>query len=290
MFHRNACFRTNVKSAWSCLHAAVLGLTMACGMQASATENKIAAQESDEREPVSLSVGNFYNGGYFGHNVPSTTHSRRVMLDWTMLDTDFEVGTNYLSRTGPAGTIIRRVGKKRTETPRIVSSEGPGDVFVNVNKEVWSDAETAVAVDVLTGVNFGYADAKAGLGTGKDDFYAGVGASYPFEHFLLSGGLKYWVLGSPGNITVNGIKENIELRNIWASYITLSTDPLRNVTTLLTLRSEQSPDVNLSAYRTLELSLQYRFHRYGGVRATFTRGFTSGSPERGASIELFAVF
>lgn len=246
--------------------------------------------EVAQRDPIIVDVGSTYTAGSFSESVASKTIEKIVSLQWSAYDIDFLFTASYLNRTAPAGTIRTRINKRIAITPKLVSSSGSGDVLISANKEVFTDAATAIAINAVLGTKIAAADSAKGLGTGKNDYSLALTASYPFEKALLSGGTKYTKLGSPGLIQINGLSENIQLKNVWSGYLSLSTEFSEKSTTAITFTVEQ-PSVNgTSYYQVTEISSSYRINELGGVRVYVTKGANQSSPDWSAGVGLFSSF
>ncbi|WP_325391802.1 hypothetical protein [Undibacterium sp.] len=242
------------------------------------------------REPIGVDLGFSYTRGNYSESVPSESRAKTLSVQWTAFDTDFQLSTSYLNRTAPAGTIITRVKKHVTVTPRLVTSSGEGDVLISANREILEDPATAIAVNLIGGANIAAADSSKGLGTGKNDYFLGLTASYPLEKALLSGGAKYSVLGSPGKIKVNGILEDLQFQNVWSGFISLSTEFFPRNTTAISFSIEQPSGSGTSYYQAAEISSSYRFSNYGGIRFYATKGATQNSPDWSAGMGLYTSF
>jgi hypothetical protein len=247
---------------------------------------------ASSREPITVDYGASYSKGNFGDRIPSETHTKTLSAQWTMYDVDFQLGTSYLERTAPAGTIIRRVKHRLiTVADRVVSSSGGGDINLNASSEIYYNARTAIAVNALGGIKFGTADSSKGLGTGKNDYSAGLAASYPFEKTMLSVGALYSVMGSPGLIIVNGVQERIRLNNAWSYYVSLSGEPLPHVSAAVSYGTEDQSSGPTSTYaQAASLSLIYNYNAHGGVRAFVSKGTTQYSPDWTSGLSLFLQF
>jgi len=246
--------------------------------------------EISQRDPINIDVSTSYTAGNFSESVASKTVEKTISVQWSIYDTDFQLSTSTLNRTAPAGTLRTRVNKRTRIVPKLVSSSGSGDVLISANREIIADPATAIAMNFVVIAKIAAADSTKGLGTGKNDYALGVTGSYPFEKALLSGGTKYTVLGSPGVIKINGITENIQLKNVWSGYISLSTEFSSKLTTAVTFTVEQ-PSVNGTSYfQSTEISSSYRINELGGVRIYASKGANQSSPDWSAGIGLFSSF
>ena len=245
---------------------------------------------ADYREPVYVDLGYSYTRGNYGESVASESHAKTLSLQWTAYDTDFLLSTSYLNRTAPAGTIITRVKKRITVTPRLVSASGQGDIYASANREVLEHPATAIAVNLVASVKIAAADASKGLGTGKNDYSLGLTASYPLEKAMLSGGTRYSVLGDPGKLKVNGIQENIRFQNVWSAYLSLSTEFTPHNTSAVSFTAEQPSGSGTAYYQVLEISSSYHFSGNGGMRFFANKGMTQNSPDWSAGLGLYTSF
>lgn len=242
------------------------------------------------REPVYVDLGIATSRGNYGESVGSESRTKTLSVQWTAFDTDFQASMSYLNRTAPAGTIITRAKKRVTATPRLVTASGEGDIYLGANRELLEDPATAIAVNLVAGAKIAAADSSKGLGTGKNDYSLGVTASYPLEKALLSGGAKYSILGSPGELTVNGIREDIHFRNVWSGFISLSTEFFPRNTSAISFTLEQPSGNGTSYYQAAEISSSYRINQYGGIRFYAAKGMTQSSPDWSAGLGLFTSF
>ncbi|MCU6433986.1 hypothetical protein LPB67_09430 [Undibacterium sp. Jales W-56] len=242
------------------------------------------------REPIGIEAGYVYTKGTYGEMVESTTHIKSLTLFWTAFDIDFQLSTAHLERTAPAGTIIARVKKRVTVTPRVVSTSGAGDIILSANKEIFTDPATAIAVNASGEIKIAAADSSKGLGTGKNDYAIGFSASYPLETALISGGAKYSVLGNPGRIKVNDIVEDIHFKNVWSGYLALSTELTSKNSASLSLNVAQPSGSGTSYYQTVELATSYRFGGSGSLRIFALKGTNQNSPDWSAGVLLSGSF
>ncbi|MFZ6814761.1 hypothetical protein ACO0K3_09865 [Undibacterium sp. Rencai35W] len=275
------------RSLWQAL---IFALLAQASNQAMCDETIAEPTDRAGRDPIGIEAGYVYTQGKYSSTVESKSTVKNLTLSWTAFDMDFQFTTLYLERTAPAGTIIARVKKVVTVTPRIVSSSGAGDLSLSVNKEIFTDPATAIAVNAVGEMKIATADSAKGLGTGKNDYTVGLTASYPFETAVVSGGAKYSVLGDPGKIKVNGIVEDIRFNNIWSGYFAFTTELTSRSNATFSFNMAQPSGTATNYYQVLELATSYRFSEAASLRIFTSKGTNQNSPDWSAGLVLSGNF
>ena len=178
-------------------------------------KNSMASTE-DQKAPEDLSVGigAEHEAGKYG-----TTQTTR---SWTFplavsYDTDnyaFDLTAPYVRQTGPAGSIAGRIRRRPRQVRPVVSDSGSGDSTVSATRYLVQGDQAGVTWDIGAVIKFDTGDVKKGLGTGANDYSLQTDLAKNFDKLALTGTLGYSWLGSPGFVVINGVRENLQFKNV----------------------------------------------------------------------------
>jgi hypothetical protein len=261
----------------SILYAAAL-IAIACsGLSpiAFSAEPDDAAKDSNT---VIIGTGLDYNTGKYGTRQTSRELSVPIMAAYDTENYAFEASIPYIWESGPAGTIA---GARRTRLDgkgNIVREHGWGDVTTGITRFLIEDEDTGVSVDVKGIVKFATASQSKGLGTGKNDYSFQGDVSKASGRFGVFGTLGYSILGSPGNVVVTGVQEDIVFHNVFYGYLGATykmTDKLKGG---LTFHEEEASQVGGFQQRDLMASLTNKLTSSTKLQMYLARGLAKGSP------------
>jgi hypothetical protein len=197
----------------------------------------------------------------------------------------------YLEQTGPAGSIA---GTRRRPiafgSNKIVSERGLGDVIGSIRGYLFDDEDTGISLDVKAAIKFATADASKGLGTGKNDYSLEADLTKDFDKSSLLMTVGYTVLGSPGNVVVNGTQENITLQNIFYASVGSIYQFSKATSAGLTLSAEQSSESGAPNPEDITLDFNHKINRTNKLDVYVLLGLSNGSPDKGFGASLKSSF
>jgi hypothetical protein len=231
-------------------------------------------------DQFSLGAGFDYSSGKYGDAASTSILYVPVTGKYASGALTLELTVPYLSVTGPGGVVqgLGRVGpaNRRNNT---TTESGLGDVIASAGYRVYDD--DSLALDLAGKVKFGTANANRGLGTGKNDYAAQIDGYYVLEQATLMATAGYRIYGSPAGVTLH----NAPYGTIGASH------GFSNATSAgIMLNAAQSPGDAIAEKRDITVFVSHGMVGGTAVRATFLKGYTSGSPDYGFGVMITGYF
>ncbi len=238
---------------------------------------------------VSLAVGYDYAAGNYGTRQESTSTSIPAVISYGADSYSAALTLPYLEQTGPAGSIA---GARRhiSGSNKILSEKGLGDVTASLTAYVIDDEKTGFSLDVKALVKFGTADVSKGLGTGKNDYSLEADIDKDFDRASLSAALGYTKLGSPGNVVVTGVQENIVLHNVFYGSVGTSYQATDATRVGLTLNAEQSAEQGMPRQEDITLDFTRKINKASKLSFYVLKGLANGSPDKGFGASFKSSF
>ncbi len=229
---------------------------------------------------VSLSVGYDYTAGNYGTKQESTSTSIPAVISYGTDSYAAALTLPYLEQTGPAGSIA---GPRRhiSGSNKILSEKGLGDITASLTAYMIDDDKSGFSLDLKAQVKFGTADVSKGLGTGKNDYSLEADLGKDFDKAGLSAALGYTKLGSPGNVVVTGVQENIVLHNVFYGSVGTSYQATDATRVGLTLNAEQSAEQGMPRQEDVTLDFTRKINKASRLSFYMLKGLANGSPDKG---------
>lgn len=182
------------------------------------TSEEVVAEKPAETAPIKSNQSSSVSIGYVSmsdSSVPGQEVSQRDTPIAFIYETDryvLEVSIPYITRTAPSGKVAKshhHESKKRESTTvaaPILTTSGLGDITSSLSYKLMDENESLLSLSAKGEIKLGTADVAVGLGTGVNDYFGELDAHKSFGDFNISAGLGYAVLGSPGEIEINDVK------------------------------------------------------------------------------------
>lgn len=267
------------------------------------TSHALAAVPADTAESGDRSIraelGVDVDTGRYGTRKRTTVLAADADVDWDFTDTTtLSLGSSYLFQSAPAGSIGgRSPGRLHRGTgAKIVSTSGVGDTTIGVDQLVITqDRGPPLDWGISGELKFGTADVHEGLGTGKTDYTLSSYLAHDWGSLYGKAEIGHSWLGSPGAVTVNGLPENVDYRNVWSA--SFSADLPLGDGGLLGLEYEQEQAASISPTdrffpesREIDADLKLPLTRSLKLKGELVKGLSRTSPEWGAGLFLSSRF
>lgn len=235
-------------------------------------------------------VGYDHTTSTYGTKKTSNTLTVPVTLTYDTGNYGFALTVPYVRQTTLAGSIAGRRVIGLSSSNQIVSQAGLGDATASVTRYLFDDDETGISIDVKGEIKFATGDQAKGLGTGKNDYSVQLGVYKYNDNWGMSGTAGYSVLGSPGDVVVNGVQQNITLNNIYYGSLGVSYKSSENIKIGLAYDMQQAaeiggiPQKDIRGNLTLNHSDDTSFHFY------ILKGLSDSSPDWGSGASVSTSF
>lgn len=235
-------------------------------------------------------VGYDHTTGTYGTKKTSNTLTVPVTFTYDTGNYGYAITIPYVRQTTLAGSIAGRRVIGMSSSNQIVSQAGLGDATASVTRYLFDDDETGISIDVKGEIKFATGDQAKGLGTGKNDYSVQLDVYKYIDDLGMSGTAGYSVLGSPGDVVVNGVQQNITLNNVYYGSIGVSYKSSENIKIGLAYDMQQAaeiggiPQKDIRGNLTLNHSDETRFHFY------ILKGLTDSSPDWGSGASISTSF
>ena len=169
----------------------------------------------------------------------------------------------------------------RQTTTAVRTESGLGDITTAATYSFLLDPKAQLSVDLTGKIKWGTAASNRGLGTGKNDFWVLVDAYRKFGDITWFGGLGYGFLGRSDTLPL----KDVVSANAGLSY---KLDAQSSTGVLYDYRTKS---INTGFVQS-ELTAFYLRKLGGGykMQAYATKGFSDGSPEWGAGLNVGYAF
>lgn len=230
----------------------------------------ITSAAADEGQ-FSLATGFDQSSGKYGNVATTSIFSIPVTAKYETDDWTFDVTVPYIRMDSPGGVVrgMGRIGRATTTTKRTTVS-GLGDITTSADYSVFADDD--FMLDVAGNVKLGTANAKNGLGTGKNDYSGEVDAYYTIKGTTLSSMLGYKIYGAPTGSVFNN-----------APYVSLGVMQKFNEHTSagVMFDAEKSHSTFSSGPRDVTLYLSQKITPAVQLQLNILKGYSNGSPDSG---------
>jgi hypothetical protein len=247
-------------------------------------------QKKSDEGGWSASVGAEHESGKYGRG--QTTDIWTFPLDATYLTSDYllDLSVPYVRIKAPAGGTAGRA-RHRADTPReIVTTQGVGDSTLSATRFLVDGGKSGLSWDIGGIVKFATGDVHKGLGTGANDYSLLTTLAERMDEFSLSGTLGRWWLGNAGVQNVNGVQENLKFLNPF--YATLDASYKTGDTSRVgaSVFGEQVAEKGGFPQREATLYASFDTSESTDLRIYVLKGFSKGSPDRGAGVTFTSWF
>ncbi len=192
----------------------------------------------------------------------------------------------YISETGiPNGAIVAggTATDTNSNTTKTHSASGIGDVWLSGHYEVYQGQGLVPSVTPYAKVKFGTASLASGLGTGQNDYEAGIGlqqvigsAWFPFAN------LGYRMVGSPAGYALN----NIAVYQAGVSHLVTDNDIVTGM-----YSGSQSDVSSTAAPSDIIVAWNHNVTKQGsGWQVYVDKGLSNGSANYGVGVGGQIVF
>lgn len=232
----------------------------------------ITSAAADEGQ-FSLSTGFDQSSGKYGGTTTTSFLSIPATAKYETDDWTFEVSVPYIRMDSPGG-VVRGVGRIRKVTTTASTSRtvvsGLGDITTSADYTVFADDD--FMLDVAGNVKLGTANAKNGLGTGKNDYSGEADAYYTIKGTTLSSMLGYKIYGAPTGAVFNN-----------APFLSLGVSQKFNEHSSagMMFDAEKSHSSYSSGPRDVTLYLSQKITPAVQLQVNILRGYSNGSPDSG---------
>lgn len=225
---------------------------------------------------VTVRTGYDYTTGTYGTNNRTEISSVPFIASYETGDWTFKATVPYVRITG-ADNVVAGVGVVSQAPTTVRTASGLGDITTAAIYSFVADPQTQFGVDVTGKIKFGTADSDRGLGTGKNDYWLLVDPYKKFGNVTYFGGVGYGMLGSSSTLQL----KNVISANAGLSY---KLNEQASAGAIFDYRSKSTD----AGFDQRELTAFYS-HKLGGgykLQAYATRGFSDGSPDWGAGLNV----
>ena len=232
-------------------------------------------------DQFSLGTGFDYSSGKYGNATSTDILYIPVTGKYESDKLTLKLTVPYISVSGQGG-VIRELGKMgplpSPGTPKKTNS-GLGDITTSAGYNVYSG--DSLSFDVVGNIKFGTADAKKGLGTGRNDYSAQLDGYYTLDQTTLFATAGYKVYGSPTGVNLSGVP-----------YDTIGvSQKLSEATSAgVMLDVAKSPSTFSSDQREVTVYISQKIAPNTKVQANVLKGFANGSPDFGGGVMITGYF
>jgi len=244
------------------------------------------ASEDGSSNDLSLRIGAEHTSGKYGTNQRTSIWTIPADLMYSTDNYLFDLSVPYVHMTGPAGAIAGQVRRRPRANRAMVTESGIGDSTASATRYLVDSDDTGWTWDVGGIVKFATGDVHRGLGTGANDYSLLTDLTKRFDRLALTGTLGRWWLGSPGVVTIGGVTENLQFKNVYYGYLGVSYRTSDTVKLGITLYREQATEKGDYPQRDLTLYANFDTSRSTTLRVYLMRGMDNGSPSRGIGLNF----
>lgn len=232
---------------------------------------------ADDR--FSLGTGLDYSSGKYGN----ATSTDILYLPFTgKYESDkltLKLTVPYISVTGTGG-VVQGVGRTGTTVRTTKTTDsGLGDITASAGYNVYTG--DSLAFDLVGNIKLGTADAKKGLGTGKNDYSAQIDAYYSLGLTTLFATAGYKIHGSPSGMNLNS-----------TPYGTIGASQKLSEATSAGLMLDVAKSSSSAGADQKEATfyISQKIAPNIKVQANILKGFSNGSPDFGAGVMITGYF
>jgi hypothetical protein len=235
-------------------------------------------------EPLkSISTGFDYTNGKYGGASTTEVLYLPVTVKYQVDNLTFKLTIPYISVTS-TGNVVRGIGpinfKNSNKTVTVINRQaGLGDIVTSAAYILYDN--NSVGVDLVGNVKFGTADSGKNLGTGENDYSVQLDGFYTKNKTSLFATLGYKYLGVPPGLILN----NIAYGSIGVSQ---KLDDQKSAG--LVLDVAQSTNSASEGKRELSLFVSNKVSNTLKIQGSVLKGFSTGSPDFGASFSVSGTF
>ncbi|HYD96749.1 MAG TPA: hypothetical protein VEC01_15580 [Noviherbaspirillum sp.] len=229
---------------------------------------------------ITLKTGYDFSSGTYGSTTRTDISAVPFIGSYETGNWTLKATLPYIRITG-ADNVVAGVGAVRQTGVAARTASGWGDLTAAATYSFALDPKAQFGVDVSGKIKFGIADSARGLGTGEHDYWLLVDPYRRIGNTTWFGGLGYGVLGSsPG----------LKLKNVVSANVGLSQkiDDRASAGVIFDYRT-RSTDIGY-AQRELTAFYSRKFDADYKMQAYATKGFSDGSPDWGAGLNLGRQF
>lgn len=242
-------------------------------------------------EPLRIVTGPDSQTGNYGTPRHSTVSSWDTTLDWMPWDsTTFSFDLPYLIQRAPAGTIGGRSPihhRPHLGAGKDISTYGIGDLSLGVDQDLVQQSDKVpIDVGVSALVETPTASVSKGLGSGKANFTGQADLAHSFGKLYaeIQGG--YSIVGSPGQVSVNGVSETVRYRDVWLASGSASYEAVPHWFVGSLFEAERSSERGFPPSVDISGNLTHIFAHSCSLKFTFLRGLTRSAPNWGGGLLL----
>ena len=230
-------------------------------------------------DQFSVSTGFDFSSGKYGNVASTNILYIPITGKYEFDDFTIELTIPHITITGPGGVVqgIGRLGKPVTRTTKSTNS-GLGDITTSAGYTVYSG--DSLSLDLVGNIKFGTADAKKGLGTGRNDYSTQLDSYYTLDETTLFATAGYKVYGAPAGTKLNS-----------APYGTIgASQKLDEVTVGAMLDVTKSTSTTSQNQREATVYISQKISTSLKVQANAMKGFSTSSPDFGGGIMITGDF
>ena len=243
-----------------------------------------------DENSASFIVGFDHTTGTYGTKKTSNTLTVPVTFTYDTGNYGYAITAPYIRQTALAGHITTSHVIGVSSTNSIVTQSGIGDVTASVTRYLFDDDGTGVSMDVTGEIKFATGDQAKGLGTGKNDYSVQFDTYKVNDNWGMSGSIGYSVLGSPGDVVINGIPQNITLNNVYYGSLGVSYNTTDNVKAGLIFDMQQAAEIGGYPPRSIKANLNIKLSESNRLQLYILKGQSDGSPEWGSGASMSTNF
>lgn len=227
-----------------------------------------AALADDEK--FSLASGFDYSTGKYGTASTTDILSIPIVGKYESGPWVFKLSAPYVRISGMGG-VVPGTGRITTSGSTGNTQSGLGDTVAAASYNLYDDSESILGVDLTGKIKLATAD--TGLGSGANDYAAQMDVYQSLDKFTAMGSLGSKVLGSPTGITLKKVFYGsfggvYQFTNQTSGGIDMSL--------------AQSPSALAARQHEFSAYVSYKIDKHLKAQGYVLKGFSSGSPDRGA--------
>ncbi len=250
--------------------------------------SRAAAADEEDSNDLSARVGAERTVGKYGTTQATTIWTFPFDLLYSTDNYEFDLDVPYVRMTGPAGAIAGHARRRPRVLRPVTTESGIGDSTLSATRDLVDGGDTGVSWDAGATVKFATGDVHRGLGSGATDYSLSTDLAKKFEKLSLNGTLGHWWLGSPGVVTINGVQEDVQFRNVFygelgASYRTSDTAKYG-----ISYFQEHATERGGYPQREITLDANFDTSQATALQVYLLRGLARGSPARGIGLSFTA--
>ena len=231
-------------------------------------------------QQLKLNIGAEYTTGDYGGTDTVKEWYLPVTLRYSSESWVYRITVPYLHVTAPSGGEL--IGYDPNGIPIYSGTtgqeteEGLGDIIASIKYAgIYKNLQLGLLMDVTAKVKLGTANEDKALGTGENDYSAGIDFIKRDKPYSILFGLLY---------TWRGDSPDLDIRDTYSAYIGVVRDMTDKLDLGMVYAYGRSAFTEQDDLQELDLDISYRFTPKTSIRLYGIIGLSEGSPDLGAGL------